>query len=69
MAVPKKKISYSKTRKKKLVNTEKPNLYTQCNLCFSFLKSHRLCFLCSNIENASTQQLKNTLKTNINELH
>jgi ribosomal protein L32 len=45
MAVPKKKISRSKTRKRLL---SKPNLldstiYTQCGTCLNFLKKHTVC--------------------------
>ena len=68
MAVPKKKISYSKTRKRFLSQKEKFNLYIQCNSCSNFVKLHRLCPSCS-IKGISLQQVNGNFKTNINDLY
>jgi ribosomal protein L32 len=46
MAVPKKKISYSKTRKKFLVKKLFFTSYVNCNVCFNFHKLHSICFMC-----------------------
>jgi len=45
MAVPKKKVSRSKTRKRFLsrVNTPSYDLYTQCEICLNFIKTHKTC--------------------------
>jgi len=47
MAVPKKKISYSKTRKRLLSNKKKFILYTECRSCLNFKKIHNTCAYCS----------------------
>jgi ribosomal protein L32 len=68
MAVPKKKISYSKTRKKILAKKNRLNLYTQCIQCSNFIKLHRLCPSCSTKGN-SLKQANSNFKTNINKLY
>ena len=68
MAVPKKKISYSKTRKRFLSKKEKFNLYTKCDSCSNFTKLHHLCPSCFT-KGLSLQQVNSKLKTNINNLY
>ena len=48
MAVPKKKVSRSKTRKRLLskVNLLDSIVYTQCDTCLHFLKMHTSCTVC-----------------------
>ena len=55
MAVPKKKISFS--RKKTRFNSFqlKTKKYSQCNLCFNFIELHRICSC--NIDSSSTNIL------------
>jgi ribosomal protein L32 len=68
MAVPKKKISYSKTRKRLL--TRKANLrsYVQCPICTSFVHLHRSCPTCS-VKGSSFAKARTTSDTNINKLY
>jgi ribosomal protein L32 len=68
MAVPKKKISYSRTRKRFLSKKDNLKLYIQCKLCTNFIKLHRLCASCS-IKNLSLQGINDKFKTNINNTY
>ena len=64
MAVPKKKISYSKTRKKVLSKPIGFILYAQCNSCSNFIKIHNTCIYCS-LNKISSVKL---FKTNISKV-
>jgi ribosomal protein L32 len=67
MAVPKKKISYSRTRKRFLSKRKDLNLYVQCDSCPNFIKLHRACLHC--LKNPTFVQLDDhKLETNINYL-
>ena len=68
MAVPKKKISYSKSRKRLLAKKDKLNLYIQCENCLNFIKLHHSCPSCSG-RSLFSQQVDNNFKTNINKLY
>jgi ribosomal protein L32 len=68
MAVPKKKISYSRTRKRLLSKRGKLNLYSQCINCLNFTKLHHCCPSCSSRGNF-LQQVNSNFKTNINKLY
>jgi|KNS5DCM_BmetaT_FD_contig_31_5592705_length_454_multi_1_in_0_out_0_2 ribosomal protein L32 len=69
MAVPKKKISYSKTRKRLLgKGGNKLNSYTQCIRCSNFIKLHRVCPFCSN-QGSSLQNVNSSSTTNIGNLY
>jgi ribosomal protein L32 len=73
MAVPKKKISYSRTRKRFLPQKDKFTLYIPCNSCLNFLRLHRLCN-CFSFKSMSLYETNKNikgeikLKTNINYL-
>jgi ribosomal protein L32 len=74
MAVPKKKISYSKTRKNILSKKNKLSLYVKCDSCENFIKLHRMCFHCFpkgllilNTHNYFTKNFNS--KTNIKNLY
>jgi ribosomal protein L32 len=70
MAVPKKKISYSRTRKRFLSKKEKFTLYSQCKSCSNFVRLHHLCPSCSiKGVSLSLQQVRGNFKTNINNLY
>jgi ribosomal protein L32 len=62
MAVPKKKISYSKTRKRLLSNKKKLILYTECKSCLNFKKIHNTCTYCSLNTIPSTKLFKTNIK-------
>jgi len=69
MAVPKKKISYSKTRQRFL--SKKNNLlklYSKCTQCLSFIKLHHFCPSCNN-KGVYSQKVKNNFNTNIHKLY
>ena len=68
MAVPKKKISYSRTRARFLSRKTKLTLYTQCTRCANFLRLHHLCPSCS-VKGNSFKKVGNNVKTNINKLY
>jgi ribosomal protein L32 len=68
MAVPKKKISYSKTRKRLFAKEAKLNSYIQCDRCSNFVKLHRYCSECSNQGN-SLQNADSRSITNIGKLY
>jgi ribosomal protein L32 len=46
MAVPKKKTSYSKTRKRFLVKKSFFTSYISCSVCSNFYKLHCVCSFC-----------------------
>jgi ribosomal protein L32 len=64
MAVPKKKISYSKTRQRFICKQKKLSLYKECNSCLHFIKMHHVCIYCS-LNKVSSIKL---YKTNIKEI-
>jgi ribosomal protein L32 len=68
MAVPKKKISYSKTRKRFFSKHDVLTLYTQCSHCSQFIKLHCFCPVCFS-KKSSLQQVNSNFKTNINKLY
>jgi ribosomal protein L32 len=63
MAVPKKKISYSRTKKKFLVKKSLFNLYNKCDLCLNFSKLHCICSSCFK-KGVSLQLIKGKIKNN-----
>jgi len=67
MAVPKKKISYSRTRKRLLSKAKKLRLYIECTSCSNFVKLHHLCSYCS-LKGLSSHQIDGNFKTNINKV-
>nr|YP_007890625.1 ribosomal protein L32 [Jakoba bahamiensis]AGH24119.1 ribosomal protein L32 [Jakoba bahamiensis] len=56
MAVPKKKISYSKKRIKLQKTMEKPITYSVCNQCGSLKYMHHLCTNCGYYEKYTAQK-------------
>ena len=73
MAVPKKKVSRSKTRKRLLsrVNSLSYGLYTQCEICLNFLKTHRTCAIRAKSKEGvcMTRGTQNRRINNINKLY
>ena len=63
MAVPKKKVSYSKTRKRLLSKKGRLSLYRECQKCLNFIRLHKYCFACSG------QGSYSKFKTNIDKLY
>ena len=64
MAVPKKKISHSRTRTRLLSKSLSLRTYTKCKECQNFLNPHSLCPDCFNT-NSSLNRLLRKSMTNI----
>ena len=64
MAVPKKKISHSKTKKRFFATPNKFTSYVQCNYCLGFNKLHCKCYPCF-FKGSSVQPFQKYYKTNI----
>lgn len=68
MAVPKKKISRSRTRarlKSKPINSI---LYTECKKCQNFMNPHSFCLDCFNKKSSLTNPIHNS-RTNIKSIY
>jgi ribosomal protein L32 len=68
MAVPKKKISYSKTKKRYFAIPLKFTSYIQCNSCLNFNKLHCICSFCI-FKDPSVKLFLNYSKTNLLEVY
>nr|QFP99074.1 ribosomal protein L32 [Telonemida sp.] len=68
MAVPKKKVSHSRTRKRLLSKKLNFNKYVQCIECLNFIPTHAKCSICS-LQKAYIKGTRYKGVTNINELY
>jgi ribosomal protein L32 len=66
MAVPKKKISYSKTRIRLLSKDFKSHNYIRCKKCKNFKKIHSWCSRCFVNNKSVLNKVPDPLTTNIN---
>jgi len=67
MAVPKKKVSYSRTKRRFFAVPGKLISYIQCNDCLNFKKLHFVCLYC-NSKDSSIKRFLTYSKTNIVEV-
>lgn len=67
MAVPKKKISFSRTRKK-IYKKNKLLIYKECKNCLNFIKLHHKCIFCSPKNLSDVIEVHSNFSTNINKL-
>jgi len=61
MAVPKKKISHSRTRTRLLSKPLVLRTYTKCKECQNFIKPHSLCTYCFNTNSYLNRFSRNSL--------
>jgi len=66
MAVPKKKVSYSRTRIRLLSKNIKFKNYIDCKRCQNFKNIHSLCSVCFISNKSPLTKLSDTFITNIN---
>jgi len=65
MAVPKKKISYSRTRRRFLAKYRHLKKYNVCTECQNFISLHTICSFCDRKEDLNLLPYENVNITNI----